>query len=153
VTGTLRAMSEVHLTPSGPPETVLDPEPAEATQALEAALAAGGDPRPAVAQVVARWPRCLAAWATLGDLGRDPIERYAAYRVGYHRGLDRLRANGWRGSGYVRWSHPENRGFLRALAGLQAMAAQIGEDDEADRCATFLRQLDPAWPPAELTGG
>src|SRR5690606_15862409 len=105
VTGTLRAMSEVHLTPSGPPETVLDPEPAEATQALEAALAAGGDPRPAVAQVVAHWPRCLAAWATLGDLGRDPIERYAAYRVGYHRGLDRLRANGWRGSGYVRWSH------------------------------------------------
>ena len=143
-------MSEVHLTTSGPPETVLDPEPAEAQAALDAALAVDGDKRPAVAQVVARWPRCLAAWASLGDLGRDPVERYAAYRVGYHRGLDRLRANGWRGSGYVRWTHEENRGFLRALAGLQAMAAQIGEDDEAERCATFLRQLDPGWPPAEL---
>ncbi|HEY9557080.1 MAG TPA: DUF3151 family protein, partial [Acidimicrobiales bacterium] len=109
--------------------------------------------RDGVAAAVARWPRFLDGWAHLGDLGRDEIESYAAYRVGYHRGLDRLRANGWRGSGYVRWSHPTNRGFLRALAGLQRMAATIGEDDEADRCATFLRQLDPAWPPADLEGG
>jgi hypothetical protein len=70
--------------------------------------------------------------------------------VGYHRGLDTLRANGWRGSGYVRWEHETNRGFLRALAGLQQTAAEIGEDDEAERCAHFLRQLDPAWPPAEM---
>ncbi|HEV8116837.1 MAG TPA: DUF3151 family protein, partial [Acidimicrobiales bacterium] len=40
-------------------------------------------------------------------------------------------------------------GFLRALAGLQRTAAEIGEADEAERCAHFLRQLDPAWPPAE----
>ncbi len=97
--------------------------------------------------MVAAHPRFLDGWARLGDLGRDPMERYAAYRVGYHRGLDRLRANGWRGSGYVRWVHEPNRGFLRALAGLQAAAAEIGEDDEADRCALFLRQLDPGWPP------
>lgn len=141
-------MSEVHLTPTGPPETVLDPEPAEAVAALAAALEQEpSQRRGAVAQVVARWPRFLDGWARLGEHGRDVMERYAAHRVGYHRGLDRLRANGWRGSGYVRWEHPENRGFLRALAGLQAAAAQIGEDDEAERCATFLRQLDPAWPP------
>jgi hypothetical protein len=142
-------MSEVSLSTSGPPETVLDPEPAEATAALAAALS--GDPaerRQGIAEAVARWPRFLDGWARLGDLGRDVIEQYAAYRVGYHRGLDRLRANGWRGSGYVRWAHEENRGFLRALAGLQAAAAEIGEDDEAERCALFLRQLDPGWSPA-----
>ena len=144
-------MSEVHLSPSGPPETILDEEPAEALAALEEALAKDGAARhAAVAEVVARWPRFLDGWARLGDHGRDDVERYAAYRVGYHRGLDRLRANGWRGSGYVRWSHATNRGFLRALAGLAAMAAAIDESDEAERCATFLRQLDPSWPPADL---
>jgi hypothetical protein len=144
-------MSEVSLTTSGPPETVLDPEPAEALASLDAALALPAEQqRAAVAHTVARWPRFLDGWARLGDLGRDATERYAAYRVGYHRGLDRLRANGWRGSGYVRWQHEENRGFLRALAGLQAMAASIGEEDEAERCALFLRQLDPGWPPADL---
>ncbi len=141
-------MSEVHLTTSGPPETVLDVEPAEAQAALVAALALPeAQRRAAVAQAVARWPGYIDGWAWLGDLGRDVMERYAAYRVGYHRGLDRLRANGWRGSGYVRWEHEPNRGFLRALAGLQATAAQIQEADEAERCALFLRQLDPAWPP------
>jgi hypothetical protein len=96
---------------------------------------------------VASYPRYLEAWATLGDLGRNPIERYAAYRVGYHRGLDALRANGWRGSGYVRWSEPTNRGFLRSLRGLGQMAALIGEVDEAERIALFMAQLDPAGIP------
>jgi hypothetical protein len=148
-------MSEVSLSRSGPPETVLDAEPADALAALAAAEADdGGDAarRAAVSEVVARWPRFLAAWATLGDLARDRVEAYAAYRVGYHRGLDRLRQNGWRGSGYVRWAHPENQGFLRALAGLQRAAEAIGETDEAERCALFLRQLDPAWPPPDLAG-
>jgi len=141
----------VQLTTSGPPETVLDDEPAEALAALEAALARPEDDRrAAVAEVVARWPRFLDAWARLGDLGRDDVEAYAAHRVGYHRGLDRLRANGWRGSGYVRWTNPSNRGFLRALEGLRRSADAIGEQDEADRCALFLRQLDPDWPPADL---
>lgn len=144
-------MPEVHLSPSGPPETILDPEPAEAQVALAAALVLPLDQRrAAIAHTVARWPRFLDGWARLGDHGRDVVERYAAYRVGYHRGLDRLRANGWRGSGYVRWEHEVNRGFLRALAGLQATATAIGEEDEAERCATFLHQLDPGWPPADL---
>jgi hypothetical protein len=138
--------SPVTLTPQGPPETVLDAEPAESLDALSGALT--GPPaqrRDAVADVVARWPRFLDGWAQLGLLARDDVEAYAAFRVGYHRGLDRLRQNGWRGSGYVRWEHPENRGFLRALGGLRRTAAAIGEADEERRCADFLRQLDPSW--------
>lgn len=139
----------VHMTASGPPETILDDEPADALTALDGALArTEPERREAVAAVVARWPRFVDAWARLGALGRDDVERYACYRVGYHRGLDRLRASGWRGSGYVRWRHPQNRGFLRALDGLRASAEAIGEADEAERCAVFLRQLDPDWPPA-----
>jgi hypothetical protein len=138
----------LNFTPAGPPETVLDAEPAEALAGLAAAEQLPADERrAAVAAVVARFPRFLAGWATLGDLARDDIDAYASYRVGYHRGLDRLRQNGWRGSGYVRWAHEENRGFLRALDGLQRCATAIGETDEADRCADFLRQLDPGWPP------
>ncbi len=141
----------VGLSASGPPETVLDRESPDALAALDQALGRDGtDQRQAVAAVVARFPRFLDAWARLGGLARDEIEAYAAYRVGYHRGLDRLRANGWRGSGYVRWTHAENRGFLRAVAGLQRTAAAIGEGDEAQRCAMFLVQLDPAWPPPDL---
>ena len=92
-----------------------------------------------------REPRCLEAWADLADLAETPIERYAYARVGYHRGLDALRAAGWRGSGYVRWRHESNRGFLRALHSLELAAAAIGESDEEQRCALFLRQLDPEW--------
>lgn len=146
------AVSHVNLSPTGPPETVLDPEPAEVAAALVSALALEDsiDRRAAVARVVAGHPTCLDGWARLGELGRDVIERYAAHRVGYHRGLDRLRQSGWRGSGYVRWEHETNRGFLRALAGLAAAAAEIGERDEAERCELFLRQLDPTWPPTDF---
>ncbi|MEL6983329.1 MAG: DUF3151 domain-containing protein [Actinomycetota bacterium] len=147
-------MSNINLTPSGPPETVLDNEPADALSRLGAALDLEGTARrDAVAAVVADHPRFLDGWARLGDLARDPIEAYAAYRVGYHRGLDRLRQNGWRGSGYVRWTHEPNRGFLRALDGLRRMAAEIGEADERDRCDTFLHQLDPGWDPALIEQG
>lgn len=142
-------MSDIHLTRSGPPETVIGPEPAEAIAALAAAHEAG-ERREAVSAVVASFPMNLTAWADLGDLARDDIEAYAAYRVGYHRGLDRLRASGWRGSGYVRWRHETNRGFLRALAGLARKAAAIGEVPEAERCELFLRQLDPGWSPENI---
>lgn len=139
-------MTDVNLYSSGPPETVLDPEPAEALVALDAALATD-DVITAVGSVCQQWPTFLAAWASLGDAVDEPALAYACYRTGYHRGLDRLRANGWRGSGYVRWRNETNQGFLRALSGLQATAAAIGETAEDERCALFLKQLDPEWPP------
>lgn len=143
--------SNINFSPSGPNETVLDPEPAAVLEALAEALAEDdAQRRAAVAAVVVANPRFLDGWAQLGRLGRDPIERYAAFRVGYHRGLDRLRASGWRGSGNVRWRYETNRGFLRALDGLRRSAEEIGELDEAERCAIFLRQCDPEWPPVDL---
>ena len=94
-----------------------------------------------------RGVRAPAALSTPGrswvPLGRDDVEAYAYYRVGYHRGLDRLRQSGWRGSGYVRWKHEKNRGFLRALDGLARAAEAIGETDEADRCVEFCTNSDP----------
>ncbi len=141
----------VNLTTSGPPSTVLPPESEPALRALAQALALdGADRLAALRLVVAAQPRWCGAWAALGEHTVEPIEAYAYFRVGYHRGLDSLRANGWRGSGYVRWSAEENRGFLRALAGLARQAAHIGEQDEAERCELFLRQCDPSWPPADL---
>jgi hypothetical protein len=131
----------------GLPSTVLPaPDPAARADLDRALAREEGERRVALAEVVARYPRFLDGWAALGDAGRDDIERYAYYRVGYHRGLDALRAAGWRGSGYVRWSAPTNRGFLHSLAGLGTMAERIGERDEAERIATFLLQLDPDRP-------
>lgn len=129
-------------------------EPAPAVEALERARTmAPADRAAALRLIVADRPRWSAAWAALGDDATDPVEAYAYYRVGYHRGLDALRASGWRGSGYVRWRHPSNRGFLSALAGLARQAAVIGETDEAERCELFLRQCDPSWPPTEDAPG
>ncbi|MGH9004021.1 MAG: DUF3151 family protein [Acidimicrobiia bacterium] len=143
--------SPVHLS-GGLPETVLPDPPAEAAAALDAALVlSGADRRAAVSAVAGRWPRFLRAWADLGDCSRDDVEAYACYRVGYHRGLDQLRQAGWRGSGYVGWSHPQNRGFLRALDGLRGAAGRLGEIDEEARCAEFLRQLDPTGRPEGVT--
>ena len=140
--------SPVSLTPAGPPETVLPAPDSDAAARLVAGLS-GADPKAAVSAVVADYPRYLDAWAQLGMLTDDPVESYAYFRIGYHRGLDTLRGSGWRGSGFVRWSHETNRGFLRALAGLGEAAARIGEADEVERIAQFLKQLDPDWPPAE----
>ncbi|HEV3281092.1 MAG TPA: DUF3151 family protein [Acidimicrobiales bacterium] len=131
---------------TGLPETVLPEEPPSVTSRLEAALDRPGEHRRhAVSDVVRTAPRSSAAWAALGSLARDDVEAYACFRVGYHRGLDALRHAGWRGSGYVRWDHESNRGFLRCLDGLRAAAAAIGEADEEERCSQFLVQLDPSW--------
>jgi Protein of unknown function (DUF3151) len=131
---------------AGAPEIVLEPLAQEVAASLEAARALPPDRRrEAVAAVAAQDPRCLQAWAALAELAEDPVDRYAFARVGYHRGLDALRAAGWRGSGYVRWRDEPNRGFLRSLHELQLAAGAIGESDEEQRCALFLRQLDPEW--------
>lgn len=120
----------------------------EEPEGSHAALADAATPEE-IAAVAATHPECLAAWASLGEQalqsGRD-IDAYAYFRVGYHRGLDRIRRAGWRGSGKVVWSHEGNRGFLRSLKGLGDAAAAIGENDEAVRCHEFFKQLAPDAP-------
>ena len=69
---------------------------------------------------------------------------YAYSRVGYHRSLDMLRRNGWKGNGPVPWEHEPNRGFLRSLALLAGAAKAIGEEPEWQRCSAFLRDSSPA---------
>jgi hypothetical protein len=123
---------------SGLPETVLPPDPLDGQ-------VGDGATYEEVAVLVARHPRSLVGWAALAARAEDRMARYAFFRVGYHRGLDALRGAGWRGSGYVRGEQPTNVGFLRCLDGLRRAAADIGETDEADRCAQFLAQLDPGW--------
>jgi len=102
-----------------------------------------------VADVVRRHPTSPLAWAALSDRawaeGRV-VESYAFARVGYHRGLDALRRNGWKGHGPVPWSHEPNQGFLRCLRSLRRAAAAIGETDEIDRLGTFLDDCDPTIP-------
>ena len=124
-----------------PPPTLLPADPA----APDLVAVAAGDADPA--DVAARHPTSSAAWAVLADrafAAGETVASYAYARTGYHRGLDALRRNGWRGSGPVPWSHEQNRGFLRCLAALARAAGAIGESDEAARCAQFLRDCDPA---------
>lgn len=134
------------------PEVVLPDVDPGLRDALEAALAAPAeDVRAEVAAVVATDPTYLDGWGRLAQAARDDVERYACARVGYHRGLDALRRNGWGGIGRVRWSHPTNRGFLRCVAGLRDAARAIGEDHEVDRLDEFLVELDPDWDDALAT--
>ena len=117
---------------AGPPPTLLPPDPAAAE------IEDGDDAR----EVVRRHPESPFAWATLAELalidGHDDVVAYAFARVGYHRSLDLLRRNGWKGHGPVPWSHEPNRGFLRALDALRQAAGRIGETGEEERCAAFL---------------
>ena len=125
----------------GPPPTLLPQDPAEA------ALADGAP----ADSVVRTHPTSSLAWAVLADQawaeGRV-VESYAFARVGYHRGLDALRRNGWKGHGPVPWSHEANRGFLRCLRSLGRAAGAIGETDEVVRIDAFLQDCDPTIPPA-----
>ncbi len=131
---------------AGPPPTHLPVDPAAA--ALDA-----GTP---VGQVVREHPESPTAWATLAEAaqaeGADDLTVYAYARVGYHRSLDLLRRNGWKGHGPVPWDHTPNRGFLRALATLAQAADRIGETGEAQRCADFLRDSSPAAYDALMRG-
>ena len=132
-------------------ETVLPAPPDDAREALSSALATDPDTQlTALSAVVADHPTLVAGWAELAARGREPIERYAYARVGYHRGLDALRGHGWGGTGFVRWSQPTNRPFLTCLVRLQRAAEEIGEASEVERIGGFLRDLDPDWDDANL---
>jgi hypothetical protein len=122
----------------GPNPTLLPGDPE-----AEAALRADESP----AAVAAAHPSASVAWAALAEdaLADDKaITAYAYARTGYHRGLDQLRRNGWKGFGPVPYSHDANRGFLRCVAALARAADDIGETDEQARCLDLLDDCDPA---------
>lgn len=93
-------------------------------------------------------PSSSLAWGVLAEqaLSEDDLASYAYARVGYHRGLDALRRNGWKGHGPIPWSHEPNQGFLRCLAALAAAADAIGDTEEAVRCRDLLVDSDPSSP-------
>jgi uncharacterized protein DUF3151 len=127
-----------------PPATLL-PADVEAEKALATALESGN--LAALKSVAAAHPAFSGGWAALAAAALEsgePVTAYAYARTGYHRGLDALRRNGWKGHGPVPWRHEPNQGFLRCLYTLSKAAAEIGEADEAARCAQFLRDSDPA---------
>lgn len=119
-----------------PPETVLPADPGAAS------LSAGDNPQ----NVAASHPDSALAWITLSELalteGKD-LEGYAFARTGYHRSLDLLRRNGWKGHGPVPWSHQPNQAFLRSLAALADASERFGDDEEAHRCREFLHESSP----------
>ncbi len=120
------------------PDPVLLPGDPEAEGELEAGEKA--------AIVAAAHPSASVAWAVLAEqaLAEDqPVAAYAYARTGYHRGLDQLRRNGWKGFGPVPYSHEPNRGFLRCVAALARAAQEIGEVPEYARCLDLLDDCDP----------
>src|SRR5689334_22176088 len=126
-------MGVMNLLPE-PDATLLPTDPAEHA----------GDLAPA--DIAARFPTSSAAWATLAEdalAQNQVVAAYAYARTGYHRGLDQLRRNGWKGHGPVPWSHAPNRGFLSSVKALGRAAEAIGEAEEAARCAQLLHDSDP----------
>ncbi|HEX3731308.1 MAG TPA: DUF3151 domain-containing protein [Mycobacteriales bacterium] len=125
------------------PPPVLLPSHPEEQETLEAVQAGTTQ----LTDAAARFPAESFIWAQLAEQAQDRHEFIAAYayaRTGYHRGLDALRANGWKGHGPVPWSHEPNRGFLRCVAALVRAAAAIEESAEATRCTQLLFDCDPA---------
>jgi hypothetical protein len=143
-----------------PPSVLLPPEADESLAALAAALQIGEDGSEeryaALAAVVRSWPAFVGGWAALAavarTLGRE-IEAYAFGRTGYHRALDRLRGNGWRGMGLVVWSHEPNRSALLAFHELYLAAESIGETAEVDRLRKLILDSDPGDPLGVGTSG
>ncbi|MBC3194668.1 DUF3151 domain-containing protein [Pseudonocardia sp. C8] len=119
-----------------PDATHLPADPAAAE------LAGGTDP----ATVAAASPSSSIVWAALAEralAGGETVAAYAYARTGYHRGLDQLRRNGWKGFGPVPWSHEPNQGFLRACGALLRAAEGIGETAEVERLRTLISDSDP----------
>jgi hypothetical protein len=131
----------VDLLAASMPQTRLPADPADDELA-------GADPARLV-ELVAANPTSSLGWALLAEQSlaasdlADDVTAYAYARTGYHRGLDALRRNGWKGTGPIPWSHEPNRGFLRAVHALGRAAEAIGELDEATRCAQLLADSDP----------
>ena len=119
-----------------PPPTLLPAEQlVDASGAVATALANSASPL---------------AWAALAEERLDAAATeeekaiaYAFARTGYHRSLDRLRGNGWRGRGLVPFDHEPNQGVLRAIAALARASRLIGDEAEYERCARLLRDSDP----------
>ena len=91
-------------------------------------------------------PDSPAVWAARAErelADGDTIVAYAYARTGYHRSLDRLRANGWKGWGPVPASHEANVPVLKAIAMLALASKAIGDDAEYDRCRQMLSDADP----------
>lgn len=126
------------------PDLMASPPPVQLPEDPAASEAqAGLDPK----EIVRKHPASPFAWAALAESaresGEDAVTVYAYARVGYHRSLDLLRRNGWKGHGPVPWEHGPNRGFLVCLGALALAARAIGETDEWERCRTFLRETSP----------
>ncbi len=129
------------------PQPVLLPEISD----VEDLLLDSADP----VRAAADHPAASIAWAHLAEaalargealpepVNHDVVAAYAFARTGYHRGLDLLRRNGWKGFGPVPWSHEPNRGFLRCVGVLARAAKAIGETDEYARCLDLLEDCDP----------
>lgn len=134
------------------PPIILPPDPADSAQQVAAASAAfqagqssAAAYRSQLSAVASQHPTCLSAWASLGELALpdDVIGAYAFFRVGYHRGLDRARGHGWRGTQPLPWTAETNRGFLRCLYGLLQAASAMGETAEITRIRQFLQEMEP----------
>ena len=127
----------------GIPETLL---PDDFVDVEVAEQLVDGDPR----EIASAHLDSPLAWAILAQDALEDGDEVAAYayaRTGYHRGLDALRRNGWRGQGPVPASHAPNRGFLRALVMLGETSRRLGDEAEHERVQDFLREADPTLLP------
>ena len=139
---------------SQPPATLLPADP-DADEAIGAVRLDGPDAVSELKTVAARYPAVSAAWARLAEIayaGDDPVTAYAFARTGYHRGLDQLRRNGWRGFGPVPWSHVPNQGFLRSvylLGGPRTRSARPRRPPAARSCCATVTRPPPTRSPAD----
>ncbi|AOZ46694.1 DUF3151 family protein [Acidipropionibacterium acidipropionici] len=127
------------------PDLLADTEPATRLPHDPAIAELADHGRQDFLSVVRDYPASSLCWALLAEgslmAGTEAadIAGYAYARTGYHRGLDALRREGWKGQGPIPWEHLANQGFLRSLWALSVAADRIGEQDEAERCEQFLR--------------
>lgn len=120
-----------------PPPLHLPDDPAHGKDPLDPATALAHPASPAV------WSAKARVEFDAAETDEQKLIAYAFARTGYHRSLDRLRANGWKGWGPVPYSHEANQPALNSIAMLAVCAQAIGETDEYDRCRQMLSDADP----------